>query len=399
MITTSLKKLYRRRTAPAIFSSAILLTAVLLLASLASCGTRNTGGSSEEFDQPTYLPAHASGFRILGAEGHESVILESFDPWQGADSMTTRLFIARGGESAPDGFDGPVLNGEAKRIVAMSSTHIAMLDAFGETDRVKGVSGIDFISNPTIQSRRDSIGDVGYEGNIDYELLLALDPDIVLLFSTNGASRMEGKLDELGIPYAYIGDYLESSPLGKAEWLVAIGEIAGCRAEAEKVFADIPSRYEALKQLVAGAESSAPKVMVNAPYGDSWFMPSTESYVVRLIEDAGGNYLYARNTGNTSLPIDIEEAYRLASEADVWINTGTMKSLDELRAICPKFTDTKPFTTGNVFNNNARTGKGGGNDYFESAVVKPDIVLRDLIGIFHPEVLSDSCLVYYHRLK
>ncbi|MDE6176681.1 MAG: ABC transporter substrate-binding protein, partial [Paramuribaculum sp.] len=214
MITTSLKKLYRRRTAPAIFSSAILLTAVLLLASLASCGTRNTGGNSEEFDQPAYLPSHASGFRILGAEGHESVILESFDPWQGADSMTTRLFIARGGESAPDGFDGPVLNGEAKRIVAMSSTHIAMLDAFGKTDRVKGVSGIDFISNPTIQSRRDSIGDVGYEGNIDYELLLALDPDIVLLFSTNGASRMEGKLDELGIPYAYIGDYLESSPLG-----------------------------------------------------------------------------------------------------------------------------------------------------------------------------------------
>lgn len=103
------------------------------------------------------------------------------NPWQGADSVTTRLFISRNGEPVPEGFDGQVLEGDAQRIVAMSSTHIAMLDAIGETARVVGVSGLDYISNPDIQARRDSIGDVGYEGNINYELLLSLDPDLVLL--------------------------------------------------------------------------------------------------------------------------------------------------------------------------------------------------------------------------
>ncbi len=160
----------------------------------------------------------------------------------------------------------------------MSSTHIAMLDAIGEVRCITGVSGIDYISNPDIQARRDSIGDVGYEGNINYELLLSLDPDLVLLYGVNGASAMESKLEELDIPFMYVGDYLEESPLGKAEWMVVL------------------------------------------PYGDSWFMPSTQSYVARLITDAGGRYIYQKNTGNASIPIDLEEAYLLASDADMWLN-------------------------------------------------------------------------------
>ena len=117
----------------------------------------------------------------------------------------------------------------------MSSTHIAMLDAIGETGRVVGVSGIDYISNPDIQARRDSVGDVGYEGNINYELLLSLDPDLVLLYGVNGASSMEGKLKELDIPFMYVGDYLEESPLGKAEWLVALSEVIGNGRRAKSI--------------------------------------------------------------------------------------------------------------------------------------------------------------------
>lgn len=123
----------------------------------------------------------------------------------------------------------------------MSSTHIAMLDAIGETGRVVGVSGIDYISNPDIQARRDSVGDVGYEGNINYELLLSLDPDLVLLYGVNGASSMEGKLKELDIPFMYVGDYLEESPLGKAEWLLALSEIIGNGRRAKKYSRKSPS--------------------------------------------------------------------------------------------------------------------------------------------------------------
>lgn len=368
----------------------------LLSLVIASC----TGNSSkiEDFNKTVYAPGYASGFDIKGAEGRESVIITSTNPWQGADSVTTQLFIARDGETVPEGFTGQVLEGNANRIVAMSSTHVAMLDAVGAANTIVGVSGLDYISNKDIQSRRDSVGDVGFEGNINYELLLSLDPDIVLLFGVNGANAMEGKLKELGIPFMYVGDYLEESPLGKAEWIVALSEVIGQCDKGEKVFKEIPVRYNALKKKVADNAIDAPSVMLNTPYNDSWFMPSTKSYAVQLIQDAGGDFIYKKNTGNASLPIDMEEAYLLASQADMWLNLGMANSLDDVKTMAPKFTDIRCFRNGYLYNNNARTNAAGGNDYYESAVVNPNLVLRDLIKIFHPELVEED-FVYYKKLK
>ena len=174
---------------------------LLLLLVLAFTGCHNKSSKLADFNRTVYTPEYASGFDIKGADGKKSVLVTVTNPWQGADSITTYLFIARDGESVPEDFTGQVLGKDAERIICMSSTHIAMLDAIGETGRVVGVSGIDYISNPDIQARRDSVGDVGYEGNINYELLLSLDPDLVLLYGVNGASSMEGKLKELDIPF------------------------------------------------------------------------------------------------------------------------------------------------------------------------------------------------------
>lgn len=369
----------------------------LLILLLVSCNG-NRSSKIEDFNQTLYTPEYASGFNIKGAYGQKSTLITVSNPWQGADSITTRLFIARNGEMVPEGFDGQVLKDDAMRIVAMSSTHVAMLDAVDATNRVVGVSGLDYISNHKIQARRDSVVDVGYEGNINYELLLAQEPDIVLLYGVNGASSMEGKLMELGIPYIYIGDYLEESPLGKAEWMVAVSEVAGRREVGERIFAEIPIRYNALRQKVADNVLDAPSVMLNTPYGDSWFMPSVKNYAVQLITDAGGSYIYQKNTGNKSMPIDMEEAYLLTSQADMWLNVGRANSLDDLSVSCPKFTDTRCFRNGYVYNNNLRTNAAGGNDYYESAVVHPDILLRDLVKIFHPELVEED-FVYYKQLK
>lgn len=371
---------------------------LVLLLSLAFTGCHNKSSKLNDFNQPVYIPEYATGFDIKGADGKESVLITVTNPWQGADSVTTWLYIARNGEDVPEGYTGQVLEGEAKHIVAMSSTHIAMLDAIGEVGRITGVSGLDYISNPDIQARRDSIGDVGYEGNINYELLLSLDPDLVLLYGVNGANSMESKLKELGIPFMYVGDYLEESPLGKAEWMVVLSEVVDKRENGKKTFATIPVHYNALKKKVAENAKNSPTVMLNIPYGDSWFMPSTESYAIRLISDAGGNYIYKKNTGNASKPVDLEEAYLLASDADMWLNVGMLNTLDELKASCPKFVDTRCFKTGNVYNNNARVNSSGGNDYFESAVVHPELVLRDLVKIFHPELVEED-FVYYKKLK
>ena len=372
-------------------------TLILALTLLFSCGSSHTDNLSD-FSVALYTPSEASGFSITGKDGSESTLLTVSNPWQGADSVASRLFIARAGDEAPLSFTGRILDGEAKRIVTTSSTHIAMLDALGATDRIVGVSGINYITNPEIQKRRDDIADIGYEGNFDYEALLASNPDIVLLYGVNGASSMENKLRELDIPYIYIGDYLEVSPLGKTEWIVPIAEIIGNRRKGEETFAAIAGRYNELKKKVAENIVDSPSVMLNVPYGDSWFMPSAGSYMARIIADAGGDYIYKKETGNSSLPIDLEEAYTLASQADFWLNTDQMTSLSTLAAKCPKFTDTRVFRNGYVYNNTLRANAAGGNDFFESGITHPDIILSDLVGIFHPE-LSNAPLYYYKKLK
>lgn len=371
-----------------------LLPAVLLLT--VACGGRHTT-ATDAFDSPLYTPAYAASFEILGTAHGTSTLLRVRDPWQGAQGVETTLLIARDGEPVPEGFDGQVLRGDARRVVCMSSSHVALLAAAEADSTIVGVSGIDFLSNPYVTANRDRIGDVGYEGNIDYERLLALAPDLVLLYGVGGASALEPKLRELGIPFLYVGEYLEESPLGKAEWMVAVGEAVGRRAEAERRFAGIPARYDALKACAAAAASAVPTVMLNTPYGDSWFMAPTGSCIARLIADAGGRYLYEGDSGNTSLPVDLEEAALLTAAADLWLHVQAA-SLDDLRRRFPKFADVRCVRDGKVYACDRRTTAAGGNDYWESGIVRPDLVLRDLVKIFHPELVDDP-FVYYRRLE
>ncbi len=305
-------------------------------------------------------------------------------------------FISRNGEQAPAGFNGPTIPAGAKRIVCMASSYIAMFDALGQVDKIVGVSGIDYVSNPYILAHKDSIKDMGPEMN--YELLLGLKPDVVLLYGIGDAqTAVTDKLKELYIPYMYVGEYLEESPLGKAEWLVALAELTDSREKGIEIFREIPKRYQVLKALTESVEQR-PTVMLNTPWNDSWAMPSTQSYMAQLVTDAGADYIYKENTSNSSTPIGLETAYKLIQKADYWINVGMASTLDELKTVNPKFVDAKAVREKTVYNNNLRTTPTGGNDYWESAVVRPDVVLRDLIHIFHPELVSDS-LYYYRHLE
>ena len=362
---------------------------------LAACAG-GEGGDLSQWCEDVYLPEYAGGFRISTAEGKESVIITTFTPWQGAEGETRSLFMARNGEKPPKGFKGQVLEGDAERIVCLSSSYIAMLDALGEVDRVAGVSGMDFITNPYIQENRDRIADVGYDGNTDYERLLASAPDIVLLYGITGASGMEAKLKELRIPFMYIGEYMEESPLGKAEWCVPVAEIIGCRERGIEIFNRIPKRYDSLKTIAARVPGR-PDVMVNIPYGDAWIMSPPGSYMGRLIKDAGADYIYPGDTTEVSRTIDIEEAYKLVNECDYWINTGRVTSKAALLAELPKFADVPCLKEGRVYNNNLRINRYGGDDFWESGIMHPDIILEDLINIFHPGLLGEPKPLYYYR--
>lgn len=377
-----------------------LIPALVTLIIVSACGGKRTTAALSDFTDTVYSPEYASGFDITRTPDSDAVMITVRNPWQGADSVVTRLLILPPGVEAPAGYDGQVLHGNASRIAAMSSTHIAMLDAFGQTETVKAVSGMGYISNPYIRANADSIVDVGPESSLDYEALLGASPDIVLLYGISAASPVEGKLKELGIPFVYVGDYLEESPLGKAEWMVMLGELTGHRSEAMAKFRELAPRYNALKELVAnGGHAERPKVMLNIPYGDSWFLPPAQSYMVRLITDAGGDYVYPENTGNSSVPVDMEKGYMLASGADRWINAGDFMDASALKTAYPKFKDIPAVREGYAYSSNLRATPGGGNDFFESGVVNPDLVLRDLIKIFYPELLSDSTFVYYRQLR
>ncbi|MFT0263550.1 ABC transporter substrate-binding protein [Bacteroides faecis] len=372
--------------------SAFILASLLLLVSCVS----NKKTSLEAFNQDIYTPEYASGFKILGAENVQSTLIQVFNPWQGAKDVEMSYFISRNGEQAPAGFTGPTIPAGAKQIVCMSSSYIAMLDALGQADRIVAVSGIDYVSNPYIIAHKDSIKDMGPEMN--YELLLGLKPDVVLLYGIGDAqTAVTDKLKELSIPYMYVGEYLEESPLGKAEWMVALSELTDSREKGIEIFSEIPKRYQTLKDLTASVEQR-PTVMFNTPWNDSWIMPSTKSYMAQLVNDAGADYIYKENTSNSSAPIGLETAYGLIQKADYWINVGMASTLDELKAVNPKFTDAKSVREKTAYNNNLRLTATGGNEYWESAVVRPDIVLRDLIHIFHPELVSDS-LYYYRHLE
>lgn len=350
-----------------------------------------------DFDSELYTPQSSKGFSIRGNDESENILISSLNPWQGASDVTSELLIQKD-NTLPLNFKGQILKEPPERIVCMSSTHIAMLDALEETDKIVGVSGAEYITNPYIRANFEKIPDIGYEGNIDYEKLIATQPDLILMFSVNGASSMEPKLKELGIPFFYVGDYVEEDPMGKAEWIVPLAEILGKRQKGVEIFNDINSRYNKLKEKVDSASLPAPKVMVNAPFLDSWFMPSSESYVARMIKDAGGEFIYGKNTGNASYPIDMEEALKLVSEADFWINISDLKSFNELKKQLPRFANAECVVKGNVYNNNKILSPGGGNDCFESGVVNPDLILRDLIKIFHPQLIEED-FTYYHHLQ
>ncbi len=357
----------------------IIIAPILII--LAGCSASHHSGSAIDSDT-IFSPLYATGFTITSSPDSACTFLNITTPWQGATGEARSLKIET----------------PARRIVTMSSTHVAMLDALGCGDRVVGVSGLGFICTPSVVARRDSVTDVGYDANIDYEALVSTRPEVVLLYGVNGPHPMENKLEQLGIPYIYIGDYMEQSPIGKAEWIIALGEIVGKRQEAMAFFNAIPPAYNETKALLDLSSVPKPKVMMNTPYGDAWYLPPTGSYMVTLIEDAGGDYLYSQNNSGRSLAVDIEEIYMMAQNADVWLNPGTVQSISELTKSCPRFADVPPVTNHQVYNNNRLTGPSGGNAFYETAIIHPHLVLRDLIKIFHPSLVKED-FEYYQKLQ
>jgi len=363
------------------------------------CSCRN-GSESREKQNAGINPA-TSRLIIEEKDNYYRVVIR--DPWQNTRGTELEYFLLPRGETIPGTLDeSRVIHVPVERMICMSTTHVAMLSALGASDLLAGVSGPSLLYDTLVREAvaSGSVRDVGYEGNLNNELVVALKPDLVMAYGVaDPSSGQLGKLSSLGIRVIYNADYLEEHPLSRAAWIRLFGLLTGRKEKADSLFAEVSLRYSDLAARVRQSAGQRPAVLLGAPWEDVWYVSPANSYTGRLIEDAGGDYLFSDLTEANSVPYSVEAVFRRAADADVWINPGTAESLEEISVADHRLSYLPVCREGMVWNNRKRMTPAGGNDYWETAVVRPDILLMDMVAILHPEMLPGYTHYFYRRLE
>ena len=388
--------------------SLMLLLTVLPCSHLLATGTTEVPESEPiSTDLPALLeqsvPApelsrYAQGFNVY--RSGSLTIAEVNRPFPGATEADTKYYVLYPREQAAPSVEGAdqVIGVPVERFVSMSTTFLAHLEKIGSPELVTAVDSLAYVYSPTYESRSDAILEVGSGPGVDVEQLLVLDPGVILVNSFGGEFDAAPTLERAELPVVVSGDWLENTPLGRAEWFVFTALFADKAEEAAGLMSDIADEYERLALLGRGA-ADQPLVLINAPFQGTWSIAGGQSYAAQLIRDAGGDYVYGDTDTTGALFYDLETVFAEAGQADIWINPGQWTSLQQAAAEDSRFAEFRAFELETIYNNNARVAAGGGIDYFESGAVNPHVVLQDLIAIFHPELLPDHDLFYYQRLQ
>ncbi len=365
----------------------------------AGCGGRRGPQHVDVSATDTLQVKYAGGFRLERGKG--ILRAEVIRPWQG-DGQATMTYILSPSQKRSKNPGGTVpVTVPVHRVICTSTTHVAFLRALGQSSSIVGISGKGYVYDPSVRKRiaDGTIRDIGYDKNMNYELILQLRPDVVFLYGIGPEVKSTiDRLASLGIPAVMVGDYLEETPLGRAEWIRFFGAFFGVQDRAERWIDSVAARYE---NLARNKEryTNMPVVMTGLPWNEIWYVPGGKTLTAALIRDAGGRYVWEDTGSRDALPMDIEKVYRKAGRADVWINCGSASSLAAILATDKRLGLFRPFRTGNVYNNDARLSPGGGNDYWESGVIHPDIILEDLQQIFHPGSHPERKMVYYRKIQ
>lgn len=292
------------------------------------------------------------------------------------------------------------LNESPKRIVCTSTSHLPYFEMLEAEELVIGFPNLNYISSEVFIERGNEglLTDLGPDGNINMELLLGINPDAVVAFDMGGESLTLDKIEESGIPVYYNSDFLEQSPLGRAEWIKFFGALIGKEEQADSIFSSIESEYLRVKKL-ADTANDRPSILSGVVYGDTWFLPGGNNWAATFFNNAGGEYLWDNDTTSGWLELSFESVYEKANEADKWIGTSTLNSMNEMLGQDDRYNEFKAFAEGEVYNYNKKIGPNGGYDFFESGYSRPDLVLSDLIKILHPELLPEYETVYFQKLR
>ena len=325
-----------------------LLLLFVLICSLTGCS-------------PTTSDEYPVGFSV--AQSGDTTVVTVMSPWQAGTTM------ARYAVTTP-----------YQRIACTSATHVGFLRELGLMDRLVGVCVPDRIYNLT-DAQRASITDLGDDMKPNLEAILLCRPDAIIVSTYGEGDATAAQIASLGIPVLYCNEWTETSPLARAEWLRFFGACFGCMERADSAYQSIAKAYNAL---TLSRTTQGVSVMSGQSFRGTWYVPTGNTFMGRLFLDAGASYRYADNPATSSVPLTFEQALQDFSDADVWVGCNA-SSLAELANIDDKHTWFRAYKNRRVYNFARRTLPSGANDFWETGVVHPELILRDLQAILADE--------------
>ena len=367
---------------------------LLLLLGSASCHSPSKP-IEDRSKVTTYVlqPAYAKGFRIVLEQDHE--ILEIMDPWNHHQVLNRLLIVRSDSERSLTTEPDNTIKVPVKQFITLSSTQWGMLLQLGAAQHIAGITEAPFVQNPEMQRmlERGEVAEVGRDGFFKYELLSTFSGAVMLYFPD--AAGLPVPMQALPLTLLPWPDYTEPHPLGRAEWLRLIGFLIDKQPLADSIFDSIASAYSKLSELAQSA-GSRPSIFSDKLFAGQWYVPGGNSYIAKIMEDAGAEYIFRDINASGSVPLDPEAILARAANADYWRiphagDIGGYQGLLAENAIYGKFS---AFRKRQIILCNTRESA-----YFEQGPLEPHILLADFIAIFHPEILPGHKPRYHQLMR
>ncbi len=382
-----------------VFMKLLFLRIVLFLLVLSFFGCKQDNTISNE---TTIIPGnsiqYAKGLEIYKHQGFS--IVKIINPWPESKESFTYILKEKNG-NIPDSLKQfTVIPIPLKSIVVTSTTHIPALELLGVENTLIGFANTDYISSVKTRKLIDAgkVREVGTNESLNTEVLIDMKPDLIVSFSLNNSNPTLENLQKSGLKVMLNGDWTEQSPLGKAEWIKFFGALYGLDSKANSLFSKIEKEYNSTLALSKKA-TSKPTVLSGAMYQGQWYVPQGESWAALFLKDAKSQYLWADTKGTGSLSVPFETILGKAQNADFWIAPGDYSSLKQMSDSNPHYIQFASFKNKKVYSCSVNKGAKGGIVYFEWSPTRPDWVLKDLIKIFHPELLPNHKLFFFQKLE
>jgi len=371
----------------------------LLIAILISIyGCKKTPENSSESPTNNNLIKYATGLAIHKYKGYSVVKVKN--PWPEATKDYTYVLQEKDG-IIPDSLKKyETIQVPIKTIVVTSTTHIPSLEMLGVENTLKGFPNLSYISSPKVRTMIDggNVRELGSNQTLNTEVIIEIQPDVIIGYGIDNNNPTLDNLQKSGLKIMLNGDWNEQTPLGKAEWIKFFGALYGLDSKANSLFSNIEKEYNNTLALAKTA-TDKPTVVAGAIYENKWYMPHGNSWGALFINDAAGNYLWHESKGTGSLSLPFETVLEKAKDAAVWIGPAQFASLNEMKQTNPHYSQFAAFRNKKVYSFSTKKGKTGGVIYYELAPNRPDLVLKDVLKILHPELLPQYELFFFEKLK